>query len=87
MKLGDMFKGLRLLAMLRRIARALESLAQSQQELAEAARNRRLAREARAARKPGKTEIGVMDLKAAEERHRKMHPELYEEFEEPDDAA
>jgi hypothetical protein len=84
-KLSDMFKNLRLLAMLRRIARALESLAQSQQELAEVARNRRLQREARAARKPKQVEIGPMDLKAAEERYRRMHPELQDE--EPDDAA
>lgn len=83
------FTNLRLVALVRRGVKALESLARSQSELADAARNRRLQREARAARKPRPTEIGVMDLKAAEERYRKMHPEL--EFEplepEPDERG
>lgn len=61
-----MFKNLRLLVMLRRIARALESLAESQKELATTARNRRVTRESRATRRPRKTEFGVLDLREAE---------------------
>jgi hypothetical protein len=79
----NLFGNLRVLVMLRRIARALESLAESQRELAEAARNRRLASEARRARKAKPTEIGAMDIKAAEERFKAMHPEL--ELDEVDD--
>ena len=79
-----LFGNLRILVMLRRIARALESLSESQRELASAARNRRLATETRRARKPGKTEFAPMDLKAAEDRYKAMHPELERD---EDDAA
>lgn len=65
-----MFKNLRLLVFLRRIALALESLARSQSELSEHARNLRLARAARAARRPRATEFGVLDIKESEKRWR-----------------
>lgn len=80
-----MFKNLRLLAMLRRIARALESLSESQKELASAAHERRLRREDRITRKPRKTEFGTLDITEAEKRFRARLEE--ETFEEPDHAA
>jgi hypothetical protein len=81
-----MFKNLRLLVMLRRIARALESLAESQKELATAAQNRRLERESRAARRPAKTQFGVLDLRESEKLYAKQR-EAEEFGEEPSDAT
>jgi short-subunit dehydrogenase len=79
------FATLRLLGLARRGVRALESLADSQRELALVARNQRLQEESRRARVPRKTEIGTMDLTAAEKRYRLQHPELGE-FPEDSDA-
>lgn len=82
-----MFATLRMLGLLRRGVRALESLAASQRELAQVAQHRRLQRESRHARRPTKTQFDTLDIREAEKRWRGSRPEAAYSEDPPEPGA